>query len=236
MTRLIIFLAEDSEHGNVPDRFPGTVRVSDWDMKDKEVKVLHPCYRAYGTVDNPEFYYFVTRILASVNARNNNFNGNTKGTERLLSEIFTVEDEAFALLMLYNELHVWESALKKKKDKSVKLEQKRYCDAKSGRRDGWAREGKVMYNKICAEIKELRQDPQTGEEFEKHMRERFREECRRKNGRAIVPTNSEPRVDVTMMDDIYVCERFRNLTDTLLKPCTGDNLIAGTVGDVVEEV
>ena len=63
MTRLFIFLTEDSENGNVPDGFPGTVRVSDWDMKDKEVKVLHPYYRAYGSADNPEFYYFVTRII-----------------------------------------------------------------------------------------------------------------------------------------------------------------------------
>ena len=228
-------VTEDSEKGKVPDRFPGTLRVSDWDMKDKEEKVLHPDYRAYGSADNPEFYYFVTRILASVNARNNNFNGNTKGTEHLLSKIFTVEDEAFALLMLYNELHVWESALRKKKDPSLKLEQKRFCDAKSGRRDGWAPEGKVLYRKLCAEIKELRQDPKTGEAFEKQMRERFREECRRKNGRAVVPTSSEARVDVTMMDDIYVCERFRHLSDTTVQ-CARDNLITGTVGSVLEQV
>ena len=219
----------------MPDEFPGTLEIADWDMRDAKRKVLHPQYRAYSDADNSEFYYFVTRILSSVNARNNDFNGNKRGTENLLSEIFSVEDEAFALLMLYNELHVWESGLKKKKDGSVKMEQKRFCDAKSGRRIGWALEGKVLFYKLCAEIKDLRRNPQTGELFEKQMRERFREECRRKNGRVILSTNSEQRVDVTMMENIYVSERFRNLTDDPIK-CAGDNLILGMVGDVVEDV
>ena len=67
------------------------------------------------------------------------------------------------------------------------------------------------------------------------MREQFREECRRKNGRAVLPTNLEARVDVTMMDDIHICEQFRHPTDTP-EQCAGDDLITGMVGSVVEEV
>ena len=64
-----------------------------------------------------------------------------------MSDIFTVSDEAFALLILLNEYHCWDENNK---------EEKRFVSAKSGNQQGWTTAGINAYNTLCKNIKARR--------------------------------------------------------------------------------
>lgn len=99
--------------------------------------------------------------------------------------MFTVTDEAFGLMILYNEYHVWSMQQKAKDGKvdelTAKKTKKRFVDAKSGKRDGWDDGGRNLFNKLCREIDALRKAPTTGKVFEDLMRDRFRAESSENN-------------------------------------------------------
>ena len=89
--------------GDVPDSFPGTVAIVDDKVNDT---LLHPGYRRYDKADDENFNYFVTRLLPTVTATKTGGYKSQKN-HRLVSEIFTVTDEAFVLFVLYNESSNW---------------------------------------------------------------------------------------------------------------------------------
>ena len=139
---------------------------------------LNTNYRRYGNARNKEFNYFVTRILPAINPTFSDFR-RQKGT-KLLSEMFTITDEAFGLIMLYNEYNVWDMQQQFKEglvdEASAKIVKKRFIDAKSGKREGWVGGGRTLFNMLCKKIQQLRLDPVTGSEFEILIREHFRSE------------------------------------------------------------
>ena len=71
-------------------------------VSDKKGKIiLDPEYRS----NNEEFDYFRSQMLSVINPAFNKF-GYRQGRE-LLSEIYSITDEAFGLLVIYNEHHMW---------------------------------------------------------------------------------------------------------------------------------
>jgi len=79
--------------------FPGSVGLVD--PGDGSGMIINPNYRHYGTdADNEEFQYFVTRILSSINPAITNFKGNF--INNMISEMFSIEDEAFGLILVHN--------------------------------------------------------------------------------------------------------------------------------------
>ena len=163
----------DYDKNRVPASFPGTVGV----VEDPDYSgwgSINPDYRKYKDAENEEFYYFVTRILSAVNPTKSNFK--QRKDKDLLSEIFSVTDEAFALILIFNEHHVWENQKQRKTNPEIRRRKKRYCDAESGNRDGWMEEGKDLFNELCEKVAKLREDHTTGKELETKMRERFMKE------------------------------------------------------------
>ena len=68
--------------------------------------IIDPNYCHYRTdADNEEFLYFVTRILWMINPTITNFKANKKN--KLISEMFTIEDEMFGLILVHNEVKRW---------------------------------------------------------------------------------------------------------------------------------
>ena len=65
--------------------------------------ILNPDYRRNS--ENDDFKYFVSRILPAMNPSKSKFS--TSKTHSVLSDIFTPCDEAYGLLLIHNELHVW---------------------------------------------------------------------------------------------------------------------------------
>ena len=94
-------LTDDRRDKTIPDSFPGAVVINI--KKDENGNYLSPHYRRQ---QSEEFKYFYNRILSAINPQITMWD-KVKGLEPL-SEIFSVTDEAFALVMLFNELHCWE--------------------------------------------------------------------------------------------------------------------------------
>eukprot|EP00536_Pseudo-nitzschia_multiseries_P016195 jgi/Psemu1/45294/gm1.45294_g len=91
----------------VPPSFPHTACLLNTNPSTSPI--LHPEYRKKGIVGDEDFYYFVTCILAGISPSRNRFK-KSKETE-LMSDIFSVSDEAFGLMILHNEHHVWHIAV-----------------------------------------------------------------------------------------------------------------------------
>jgi len=128
---------------------------------------LHQDYRRYEGGYDEAFEYFVTRLLARITPSRTNFR--KQKHKKLLSEIFTVTDEAFVLFVLYNEMHVWLEQIEDKKQKKKGRElvrEKRFCNSK----EGWKFEGLQVFVSIVREIMHRRKEP---EEFDEEMRERM---------------------------------------------------------------
>lgn len=108
-------LTDDSASKMVPEDFPGTIGL----VSDKKGKIiLNPDYRN----GNEEFDYFITQMLSAIHPTFNKF-GYRKNRE-LISEVYSVSDEAYGVLVIYNEHHVWkeQEAMKqiRRKDTTLK--------------------------------------------------------------------------------------------------------------------
>ena len=105
---------------------------------------------------------------------------NQRKHKETIGEIFSITDEAYGLLIIYNEHHVWKSQdeAKRRKTGTEKPAQKkkRYCDSTTGSRQGWMTAGLDLMNDLCIEIAKLREVQETGEELEKRIRDEFADE------------------------------------------------------------
>ena len=138
---------------HVPATFPGTVGLA---INEQTKALLHPSYRRYKDIsmnskEFREFKYFLD-LLQKTNPRRHRFH---QRQHVLISEVFTASDEAFALMVLFNEHGVWvdqrEMAKEGKKGNALHLA-KRFCDGKSGNKDGWSRVGLGVYKRLLKEV------------------------------------------------------------------------------------
>ena len=101
------------EKKDIPESFPENVlKIREgYDAKSGLSKyVMHENYRK---TDSEELHYFVTRLLPCVNTKYTNYK-NRKCCEKRLGEVFTTNDEAFALALLINELDSYNFLIAKK--------------------------------------------------------------------------------------------------------------------------
>jgi hypothetical protein len=138
------------------------------DLKNKEVPEsdngglfvaeLLRNYRQNTTHGKKLYIYFATRILASVNAEITNFK--SKKMKTLISDCFTVTDEAFALLILLNSESVWRNQVKepdKTKWNSEEKFQFRFTKKNGGKRtNSWSNEGLKRFRQLCKTVKKAR--------------------------------------------------------------------------------
>jgi hypothetical protein len=96
--------------------------------------------------------------------------------KELVSNCFTITDEAFALLILFNSEQVWRNQYKEADKKQWKGEafHFQYTKNRSGRNaNSWSLDGRKKFNELCQMIKEKRSSPDTGENFEKEIKKIF---------------------------------------------------------------
>ena len=145
----------------VPKSFPGSLSIN---LERGPGKYLDPDYRVYekDATWKPEFEYFMSRIMSAIAPSRNGYNKNCGKLK--LSQIYTVSDEAFGIVMLYNELHCWDEALEIESNSNgadkrpIKTtSKKRFCDSTSGRKQGWSEDGRNLYQHLCWEIKNRRE-------------------------------------------------------------------------------
>ena len=90
-------------------------------------------------------------MLSAVNNKITNYKA--KKANILFGEIFMVSDEAYTLIILINELHVWKEQTKEKKNQNKNNLKHKFVSPRSGKKDSWSNEGRMMYNNLCRKIK-----------------------------------------------------------------------------------
>ena len=158
----------------VPASFPGSIGLVK-DPKDSNRVIINPLYRQYGATTNKEFNYFVRRILQAINPTKTMFN--QRKHKETIGEIFLVMDEAFGLLIIYNEHHVWkwqdETRNREPGSDEPVQKKKRFCDSNKESRQGWMTDGLDLMHNLCIQIADLRHGPETGEKLENRIRDEF---------------------------------------------------------------
>ena len=160
-----------------------------------------PSYRRYhyrdGTLikqreeDYEVFKWFVKNILKSVNFELNNVlleQATEIGYRDFISKVFTVSDEAFAILMVLNYEKKWRNMVltpfEDKKDLNTNpLYATRWTSSNKGySKLPWGNEGVTKYNELVELIGKLRAVPQSGVELEEKVLEDFesKKTCRKK--------------------------------------------------------
>ena len=156
----------DMRHGRVPDEFPGCVLVDE--KPDGNRNHLKKECRTFNGSIAPEFRCFMSRIMPAIAPYRSNYN-KFKGIKKL-SEMFTVSDEAFGLLMLLNEFDSWKAKAEEEKN-GGKAQQtnKKFVDGRSGNKEGWNLAGLNTYKRLCKNLV-MRREEESSKELEDEMR------------------------------------------------------------------
>ena len=101
------------------------------------------------------------------------------------SDIFSVIDEVFGLILLYNEHHVWEHQRRTKSNNALLRKRKQFCDAKNGNKDVCIQEGQELFSGLCRVVVLLPNEPESSAEMEKLLQERFQKEA----GNYVIPNS-----------------------------------------------
>ena len=199
------FFPDDKKKGIVPDSFPRLLDIGELIKTNFQDETQATLLSSYRTSLSDDFYYFVTRLLSGVNASITNFE--SKKTHVLLSEIFTVSDEAYALVTILNSLHVWEEQMKDKADRDPKRMKRKYTLPKSGRKESWSTEGRNAFHILCRKIEILRKDEMTGRTIEESLRNKFREESVQFKEQM----KTTPLMEKEVEEEYYMDENLKNM-------------------------
>lgn len=162
-----ILLDEDKRDApySLPQGFPGTVGVEYHPEKNPAVE-LHNDYRRYefGAKSDGDFLWFVENVLSAQNVLQTKFA--TRKSSETISQIFTIQDEAFALLVLLNEFHCWEVDWMKKnpgartdtRTNSIQEVEKLFVSKKSGKKHSWDDLGINVFYQLCNLVQERRKE------------------------------------------------------------------------------
>ena len=171
---------------------------------DSEKWHVHKDYRG-SEEPTEEFKYFVERILPAIAPNRNKFKAR-KGKNKL-SEIYTVTDEAFGLVMLLNELHCWEECAEK--NETDRYGKKRFCDGRSGNQKGWSNRGIRIYHRLCKNVQRRRQKEESIK-LEENMYEDYSRNNKTRNGEY---SSDESSDDESIYEDDAIIgdiERLKN--------------------------
>ena len=118
------------------------------DDKKNHLKATHR--RLDGSIA-PEFRCFMDRIMPAISPSRSCHN-KYKGI-KTLSEMFTVRDEAFGLLMLLNEFDSWKAkANEESTGEKAGYTTKRFVDGRSGNKEGWNMAGIDTCKRPCKNL------------------------------------------------------------------------------------
>ena len=158
----------------VPDTFPGVLKI---DANLEGRPLLNPEYRDFGTNGNQEFEYFVRYLLSEISPKRTQYK--RQGCcDKSLSEAFTSTDEAYGLMILDNELDVWNRQIElKNKNLTISpkdpLCRKKYTELYQRKLCGWKDKGMLYYGLLCKEVRKVREEKQM---FEQNYLTKFRAE------------------------------------------------------------
>ena len=159
----------------VPESFPGVLKLNTTNQKEP---LLSKNYGRFSVDGIPEFEYFIKTLLSEVQPKRTRYK-RARGQETI-SKCFTASDEAFALIVLDNELNVWDQQIEKKKGSKcmksdLRIEKKYMKRQGSGGKCGWSKKGQKIYKRLTDEIVAQRKTGWRKQEERKYQ-EKFRDE------------------------------------------------------------
>ena len=141
------------EKGNiVPETFPGVLRIS---PNHENKPMLNERYAKFGSKGVPEFEYFIKNLLSRVQPKRTRFR--MLQGHHPISQLFTASDEAFALIILDNELHVWDQQIEMKRGsrcRKIDLRMRKKCIAKGSKNSSqnrWTKAGATIFKILTDE-------------------------------------------------------------------------------------
>ena len=123
--------------------------------------MFHDDYRDFGENGNEEFEYFVKRLLLRLDPRRTKYRNKKEYCQKPYDTAFTISDEAFALLVLDNDLEVWNKQIElKRTDKDAKIRgrgfKRKYVQLFKKGPTGWSKKGKAIYAMLKHQLDEVR--------------------------------------------------------------------------------
>ena len=136
----------------VPESFPGVLKLNTTNQKEP---LLSKSYGRFSVDGIPEFECFIKTLLSEVQPKRTRCK-RARGQETI-SKCFTASDEAFALIVLDNKLHVWDQQIKKKqglscKKSDLRMEKKHMKQNGHGGKCGWSKEGQKICKRLTDKI------------------------------------------------------------------------------------
>lgn len=118
-------------------------------------------YEEYGGGGDADFLWFVENVLSAHNVLWTKFV--QRKSSATISEIFTIQDEAFALVVLLNEFHCWELDWKKqqrKKNPNAETHTEnmppgvggKFVSKKSGKKQSLDDLGRNLFHQLCNQV------------------------------------------------------------------------------------
>ena len=186
---------------------------------------LNNQYREYGKNGNAEFEYFVKHLLACIHPRRTKFKCANQRCTTPINQAFTASDETFGLMVLANELHVWDEQIRlKKEDINIKRLSpkyhpqicKKYTVLYAKQQCGWTQEGKLYYKLLEHEVHAARKAKEGSEE--KFMLKFQREVAWKSSGNYKKPTQAQ-----NTDDDMFaaMCNSMPFFGEDKLDKCSG---------------
>jgi len=154
------------------------VEINPKDLAGKQL-YFHDNYRDFGENGNEEFEYFVKRLLPKLDPRRTKYRNQKEYSQKPYDTAFTISDEAFALLVLDNELEVWNKQFEMKRtNKNATIRgrgfERKYIKLFKKGTSGWTKKGQAIYATLKRQLKEIRK--QKKESTDKYWR-KFCEEA-----------------------------------------------------------
>ena len=129
-----------------------------------------------GSHEEKVWFYYVDVFLSSINAKVTMYRGK-KRKINFISDVFSVSDEACAILMLINYFDRWKMMAAepdKRKHKRKEFDAKFTSSRKGSRTKSWSDEGRKTFNEWCFKIQELRKEESSGRMIEELTKNHFR--------------------------------------------------------------
>ena len=166
-------MTEDAKDNKIPKEFQTEHGIGMNLCEETNELLLSANYRK---TNSEEFRYFISRMVPAMNPSGHQFL-HQRGT-KLVSDIFSASDEAYALMVIYNEKHRWDANIENENgqqdgQKEIKLP-KRFNFSKSGQKDSWSVEGRKLFGKLHKEITKRRVEEKTnGSRLEEEIRNMY---------------------------------------------------------------
>ena len=127
------------------------------DKPDDKKNHLKPTHRRLDGSIAPEFRHFMNRMMLAMSPGRSSHN-KCKGIKSS-SEMFTLSNKAFGLLMLLNKFDSWKAkAEEEKSGRKAQQTGKKFADGRSGNKEGWNLAGLNTYKRLCKNLVMRRKD------------------------------------------------------------------------------